>query len=62
MPGEAISPMRGDHGSDRRAHLIEANRLIKAFIEIEDSESRQKVIELAERLTKKVDGSREPPS
>ena len=47
-----LAQMRGGDASERRAHLIDANRLIKAFIQIEDSGSRQKVIEIAERLTK----------
>jgi hypothetical protein len=46
------APQRGGEESDRRAHLIDANRLLKAFIQIEDSPT--KVIELAERLTKQV--------
>jgi hypothetical protein len=55
-----FAQMRGDDGSNLRAHLIDANRLIKAFVHIEDSESRQHVIDLAERLAKRDDVVRKP--
>jgi hypothetical protein len=56
-----FAQMRGDDGSDLRAHLLDANRLIKAFVQLDDSKSRQRVIELAESLTKQGDVVREPP-
>lgn len=40
-------------GGDRADHLVDANRLIMAFMQIEDSNDRQTVIESAERLVKK---------
>jgi hypothetical protein len=48
-----FAQMRGDDGSDLRAYLIDANRLIKAFVHIEDSKSRQQVIDLAEAFAKR---------
>lgn len=53
--------MHDENGKDLRAHMIDANRLIKAFVHIEDSKSRQKVIELAEWFAKVDDVVREPP-
>ncbi|EAQ34502.1 hypothetical protein NB311A_12192 [Nitrobacter sp. Nb-311A] len=48
-----LTQMRGDVSGERGDHLNDANRLIKAFMQIADSESRQKVIETAERFVKK---------
>jgi hypothetical protein len=56
-----LALMHDEEGKDLRAHLIDANRLIIAFVYIEESKSRQQVIELAERLAKRADVVREPP-
>jgi hypothetical protein len=56
-----FAQMLGDDESDLRAHLIDASRLIKAFVQLDNNKSRQRVIELAERLTKQVDVIRKPP-
>lgn len=45
--------MQGNADAGRTDHLTDAIRLIKAFMSLEDSESRQIVIDTAERLLKK---------
>jgi hypothetical protein len=56
-----LALMHDENGKGLRAHFIDANRLIKAFVHIEESKSRQQVIELAERFAKRDDVVREPP-
>lgn len=48
-----LTEMRGGPGGARPDHLADANRLIKAFMQLGDGQDRQAVIDTAERLVKK---------